>query len=215
MRPHTATTRGSSGRGAPFACACATGALAALRLALAVTVACAVPAAGVRGPGRAAPAAATPHGTCRFGALAWDASPAAAARALAAAGFVRAPGGAWSGRAYGRRVRLETETGAQWRLEAVTLRFAEAPRGEALARYDALVAELARTLGPWAERIPVGRPVTQERIGRGGVVRRYGERTAATLWTDEAGGAAAAQLDGDGVLWLRYESPRRGAAPRR
>jgi hypothetical protein len=174
-------------------------------LAVGVTLAVALAApAPVRGAARREP--------LRFANLAWEARPEAIARAMTAAGFasVAAETGeasAWRGEAYGAGVRAVPQLDRAGRLIAVDLRFGSS-RSAPLDRYDALVARLRRCFGPWAYRIPAGRPVRQEHLGRYGVTRTFGPRTAATIWTDGAGAAALAQLDGDGVLWLRFESPR-------
>jgi hypothetical protein len=149
----------------------------------------------------------------RFGDLAWDAPPEQVARALASSGFSRLasePGEEprWRGGAFGRRAVVVADYGSSGGLVAVTLRFEPDARGSALQRYAELVERLRRRHGAWTVRVAPGRPVVEERLGRYGVTRRMGERSAATLWTNDAGEAAVVQLDRDDVLWLRFESPR-------
>jgi hypothetical protein len=161
----------------------------------------------------AAAAAARPVG---FPGLPWDAGPAAVERALAEQHFERMPShgpheaGAWRGVAFGVRLRAEPQFDRRGRLIAVDARpdAALAARTTPLERYDELVVALRRHFGPWDVRIPAGRPVEQERLGRFGVTRTFGPRTAATIWTGADGAAAIVQLDGEASVGLRFESPR-------
>jgi hypothetical protein len=187
---------------------------------LALACVAAHPATAAR---RGAPAhpAASPAPAVRLvhAGLAWDSGAEDVATRLASLGFTRlAPAAgeaaAWRGEAFARQVRLATETDHGGRLIAVTLRFEPDSRGSALQRYERLVEAVRRRYGAWAVRVAPGRPVDEERVGRFTLTRRFGPRTAATLWTDASGAAAAVQLDGDGELWLRYESPRWEAATR-
>ena len=205
--------RGSATSGAPDVFASATRWAAAL----AIVAALAAGAATAR-------AADRPPPPLRFAGLAWDAARAEVAHGLTARGFsqvdagnagVQEDLGTWRGQAFGSRVRAVPEFDGAGRLISMTLRFEpDDPRG-ALGRYTLLVERLRREFGPWTHQIAPGRPVRQEHFGRYGTTRTYGERTAATMWTRDDGAAAAAQLDGDQVVWLRYESPRWEAAQAR
>ena len=149
----------------------------------------------------------------RFAGLPWDSSPAQVAAALASHRYrVVAEHDdlkrEWRGRAFGRAARVTPEFDSSSRLVAVTLRFEPDPRGSAMQRYAELVDAMRRLQGEPAAQVEPGRTEVEERTGRRELTRRFGPRTAATMWTDAVGGAAAAQLDGDGVVWLRYESPR-------
>lgn len=152
--------------------------------------------------------------TLRFGALAWDLDRAGVARVLASMRFVREAQGSgeaaeWRGRAFERDARLATEYGSDGRLLAVTLRFAPDARGSALQRYEALAERVRRRHGAWTARVEPGRSVLrEERTGTATRLRVSGERNAATMWTGADGAGAVVQLDDDGTLWLRYESPR-------
>jgi len=161
------------------------------------------------------PGAATgAHEPIRFESLAWDATREDVARSLAARHYVREaaaePGdeAVWSGRAFGRHVHVTPEFDANGVLIALNVRVDADERGSALQRYLELVAAMRRRHGPWTAQVEPGRPVTEERIDREGRLRRYGDRTAATLWVGADDAAAAVQLGRDDSLWLRYESPR-------
>ncbi len=199
------SSRGSAFGGAPRCVA----ALLALALLL---------AAGSAGASRVVPHAVRPAAPLTFPGLAWDLPGPRVNAALAALGFAhlhdageRPP---WRGRAFGRMAGAIPEYDADGRLVALMLRFEPDPRGSRLQRYAELVDSLRARHGRWTVQVVPGRPADEERFGRSRFVRRYGPRTAATLWTDVAGGGAVVQLDEDGVLWLRYESPRWPAAAR-
>jgi hypothetical protein len=153
-----------------------------------------------------------------FGTLPWGVSPPTAASWLGAHGFVRrADGGgspAWIGRVFGRRARVSPEFASE-RLVAVTVRFTLAGDESADQAYADVAARARRRHGPWAYRVEPGRPVTEERTGRWAGTRRFGPRTAASLWTSPNGEAAVVQLDGAGALWLRYEAAGWEEAARR
>jgi hypothetical protein len=207
----SADRRGSATRGAPLRCAAAWLVLACVTAHAAV--------AGVRGAPERPARPGAQDGRLVYAGLAWDAGADDVAARLAALGFAPVPAtaespAAWRGEAFARPARLATETDREGRLVAVTLRFEPDARGSALQRYGRLVDAARRRHGAWTVQVAPGRPVDEERLGRFAMTRRFGPLTAATLWTDEAGGAAAVQLDGDGVLWLRYESPRWEAASR-
>lgn len=158
--------------------------------------------------------AAAPPAPLRFPHLAWDATRADAERALGAHGFSRSGDAAlpWAGDVLGRPATLAPEFAPDGGLVAVTVRFAPAAGGGALQRYAAVVEAMRRRHGAWSARVAPGRAVTDLRLGRFTTERRSGPRSAATLWANDAGEAAAVQLDGDDVTWLRYESPRWEAA---
>jgi len=155
-----------------------------------------------------------PHEPLRFEGLAWDASRAEVERVLAARHYVREAATAedeeptWRGRAFGRIVHVSPEFTPAGGLLALDVRFEADARGSALQRYAELVAAMRRRHGPPTAEVAPGRPVTEERLDRFGRLRRYGDRTAATLWTDAPGAGAVVQLGRDDALWLRYESPR-------
>ncbi len=203
----TANTRGSASRGAP----------SSWRGALRALVAAALLGASGWGPACAAVAAAG-HGALRFGDLPWDTPAAAVARWLPQHGWARSePSGederpAWRGKVLGRTGLLTPEFDADGRLLAVDVLFVPAGSGGALQRYATLVAAVRARHGAAAQEIAPGRPVVEQQLGRIARVRRIGPLTAATLWTAADGAAAAVQLDGEGRLWLRYESPRWQAA---
>ncbi len=183
-------------------------------LALALGVTLAAPGHAGRAKPRPAPVLAPVAEVApplRFGALAWELERAGVERTLASMRFVReaGDGAAWRGRAFERDAQLAVEYGADGRLLAVTLRFAPDARGSALQRYESLVERLRRRHGAWEVRIEPGRSVVrEERSGFATRLRVSGERNAATLWTAADGAGAVVQLDDDGTLWLRYESPR-------
>jgi hypothetical protein len=190
---------------------------AALWLALACVAA--APAAARLAPSAHAAPAPGPAERLVYAGLAWDSGADEVATRLGALGFARVAAAAgeaaaWHGEAFARPVRLATEADRGGRLVAVTLRFEPDPRGSALQRYTRLVEAVRRRHGAWTVQVAPGRPVDEERVGRFAMTRRFGPRTAATLWTDDTGAAAAVQLDGDGELWLRYESPRWEAVAR-
>lgn len=194
-------------------------------------LACLAASPGLAAAHRAAPPAQAqaqaPREPLRFAGLDWDSSRTVFSRALAARGFTRANSLDfsqvalgdiapidWRGEAFGQPVLLTTEMDRAGRLIAVTLRYQSNPRGSAIQEYTAMAEAVRRRHGPWAVQVEPGRPVDEEHFGRFAATRRYGPRTAATLWTDDSGGAAVVQLDGASVLWLRYESPRWEAATR-
>ncbi len=206
---HPDRRRGSATRGAPLRCT-----------AFLLVLACVALRPAVAGrPVAPSPRPLAPVERLVFAGLTWDAGAGEVASALASRRFVPvAPAAdepaAWRGEAFARQARLVTETDREGLLVAVTLRFEPDSRGSAMQRYGRLVAAVRRRYGAWTVQVEPGRPVARERIGRFAMTRRFGPRTAATLWTDDSGAAAAVQLDGDGVLWLRYESPRWEAATR-
>ena len=166
-----------------------------------------------------APATVATGAPLVFADLAWDADRSEVARALVARDFSHAAGGpreavAWRGNVFGRRAQLTADVDREGRLIAITLRFDADTNGSAIQRYTAVADAMRRRHGPWTIQVAPGRPVDEERLGRFAVTRRFGPVTAATLWTDASGAAAAVQLDGQGMLWLRYESPRWEAATR-
>ncbi len=193
----TGRARGSAAGGAPFV-------LAALLLAALVPVAHADPLRADRRP-------------LRFGGLVWDATSGDVVRGLQAEGFERAPGrnddAEWRGHAFGEWAIAAPAYDSAGRLVEVKLRFEPRQSLGEVQRYQALVTRMRHTFGPWAERIaPGGRPARAEDLGRYGLPRGSAPPAVATLWTRPAGAAAAALLDVDGVLWVRFRSPRANAA---
>ena len=191
---------------------------AAAALALLVSVPAAPRPAGAAPAPAGAPTArgkapAAQTAPLEYPGLAWNAGPREVAAALAARAYRPDRSGqdgrpAWSGTAFGRGARLTAEFDASSRLLAVTVRFAPDTRGSDVQRYAALVEEFRRRYGAWTAQVEPGRPVSEERRGPLGTTRRFGPRTAATMWTNAEGAAAEVQLDGESVLWARFESPR-------
>jgi hypothetical protein len=198
--------RGAASGGAPFRL---------LATAAVLAFAIATPASA-RVTRRARPAPPPPPQPLAFAAIAWDVDARTFARSAEARGYhaAAAPVGAteYRGLAFARRAAATPEYDAAGRLVAVSVRFDADSRSGPLQRYAAVVDAVKRRHGPWATQVDPGRPVVEVRHGELGVTRKFGPLTAATLWTGEDGAAAAVQLDGDGVLWLRYESPRWAAA---
>jgi hypothetical protein len=147
----------------------------------------------------------------RFMGLEWDENAGELARNLGNRRFeamkTDLKAGLWRGEFFGAPIHVEPEFDGSGRLIAITARIEPADDAP-IDQYDGMVDQLRKHFGPWYVRIPAGRPVQQEHLGRFGITRTFGPRTAATIWSGADDSAAIVQMDGDGAVWVRFESPR-------
>jgi hypothetical protein len=148
----------------------------------------------------------------RFAGLRWGTSCAEVARVLAARGFAPAQAGTWRGRWLGRAAEVSDECDPVRGLRATTLRFAPVTAGDALHLYARLRADMRQRHGRPLVEIEPGRTHVPAYAGRAAWMLSVGELSAATLWVSSAQAAAAVQLDGRNVVWLRFEAPGYEAA---
>lgn len=149
-----------------------------------------------------------------FADLAWGSNAGEVSTRLTRLGFRRTPerdarsgGPSWTGRWKGEAATCVPELRASGGLVAVTLRFDPESRGDAIRLYGALGADLERRHGPELVDLGLRRELDRVHFGLRWRLSRSGELAGARLWTSPDGAAAALQLDGERVVWVRWEAP--------
>jgi hypothetical protein len=205
---------------------------AAIAIAMAAPVSLAAAAGGAQGSVAADAVAATSRAPARapagartaapparaqaitFARLPWGSPPAAVRARLTKLGFHRVVSSGvaageeqWRGRWLGESATCTPEVRPGHGLVSVTLRFEPGTVGDALRFFGTCRENMARRYGPAVAGLGPGRGVVRERDGARWRRVREGGPVGARMWEGPDGAAAALQLDGRAVVWLRWEAP--------